>query len=612
MTFRPEGSLKKRIGVLMYQTSRSKGQELIAQRMVRYFNKLGHEAYLITSKYHDEKEVVSDSVLSGRGWTQLDDSDLDIPIIRVDSFISMWPPRRMLFKDVVHTLETIVNNFGLDVLITHSTLWNGPEEVAKFVEWRRNIKSLGGYQDPIVFCHMSHFQEPSPSRYSIVERSFRMAWNRISLRQILRLANLILVLTPQEQDAKVKMGAHSDRCLLFPGGVDDDSFMKYATSSPEELLQRFNLKPETKIVSYIGTIEERKNPMGVLEVAEKLRDRTDIHFIIAGRGDSQYADEVRNKAEQLPNVTYMGEISEKEKIQLIKASYLNILLSRMEALGLTQLEFMFQGVPVITSGVGGQSWIVRNRREGIHVKGPRDSEEAARAVIELVNDDSKWKKYSANARERASDFTFTKLMKKLDEAITKEIESETGLAELPTEVRSTLSEPEMVARTWSHGTQKLVATNKRLFLQQGLLSRSTLEIPYSSVNSIGHIRRYPWGILLVGVSLSFLMFIQYYVFPLISETLTSRVVFLVTSMLPTIKAELSQLLANLWLIPMSIALLLFLVGARKGYALHGAKLSPIYLTQSFGEAVKYIRELQDRDQTSKSSVSNGAVQQNVE
>ena len=69
MTCGPEGSLKKRIGVLMYQTSRTKGQELVAQRMVRYFNKLGHEAYLITSVYHDEKEVVSDSVLGGGGWT---------------------------------------------------------------------------------------------------------------------------------------------------------------------------------------------------------------------------------------------------------------------------------------------------------------------------------------------------------------------------------------------------------------------------------------------------------------------------------------------------------------------------------------------------------------
>ena len=271
----------------------------------------------------------------------------------------------------------------------------------------------------------------------------------------------------------------------------------------------------------------------------------------------------------------------------------------MEALGLAQLEFMFQGVPVITSGVGGQSWIVRNRREGIHVKGPGDAEEAARAVIELVDDGSKWRKYQTNARERASDFTFTKLINRLDVAITKEIESETGLAELPTEVRSTLSEPEIVARAWSHGTQKIVATNKRLFVQQGLLSRSTIEIPYSSINSIEHIRRYGWWTLLIGTCLSFVMFTQHYVSPIISRTLTSRLVSLVMNTLPTVKPQLSQVLANLWLAPISIALLLFLTGARKGFALQGARLSPIYLTRSFGEAVEYIRQLLDEDRSRK-------------
>lgn len=66
-----------------------------------------------------------------------------------------------------------------------------------------------------------------------------------------------------------------------------------------------------------------------------------IFILSSGRGDTEYAEDVRLEAESLPNVSYLGEISEKEKVQLIKISYLNILLSRMEALGLSQLEFMF-------------------------------------------------------------------------------------------------------------------------------------------------------------------------------------------------------------------------------------------------------------------------------
>jgi len=588
----------------MYQTSRTKGQELVAQRMVRYFRNLGNESYLITSVYHDGKETVSEQQIGEKGYFLVNDVELDIPVIRVASLVSKWPPRRIGFKDVVHTLERIVNDFQLNVLITHSTLWNGPEEVAKFVEWRRNIKALGGYQAPLIFCHMSHFQEPSPRRYSIVERSFRMAWNRLSLRTILRVANLILVVTPYEEEAKVKMGAPKNRLLLFPGGIDDVSFSQFSSSNPQEFLKQLGIPTESKIVAFVGTIENRKNPTAICDVAERLTNRNDIQFVIGGAGDSEYADMVRKKAESLPNVKYIGELSEKAKVQLIQSSYLNLILSRMEALGVTQLEFMFEGVPVITSGVGGQSWIVRDGEEGIQVKGPEDIDGAVNAVIDLADNRPKWQKLSTSARERANKYTLTNLMQQLDSAITKEIENESGLSTLPPEVRSTISEPEYVVRTWSHGTLKVTATERRMFIQRGRLSRSTLELPYSSIHSIEHVRQYRWKALLTGGILSAFLFIQHYVSPIISRTLTSRVMVLASSLIPNAGTRIETVIGFLWVVPISLAAAMFLIGARKGYALHGATLDPIYLPHSFSEAVQYVRDQQSRPWDNRGNVPN--------
>src|SRR4030067_3173309 len=269
--------MKKRIGVIMYQTSKSKGQELVAQRMVREFIKLGHEAYLITSIYHDGNQVISaESVRkSGGGYSYSEDKQLGIPVIRVDSHVARWPPRRIVFRDFISSLERIVDGFQLDVLITNSTLWNGPEEVAKFIEWRRYMKSIGGYLDPLVFCHMSHFQEPSPKRYSLTERSFRVAWNRLTLSQIFSTANLIIVVTPSEKEAKVKMGAKPEKCFLFPGGVDEGTFQQYMNVDPKNFP---NVEKDAKIVTYLGSLEERKNPMAVWQVPKKLQERKDIHF----------------------------------------------------------------------------------------------------------------------------------------------------------------------------------------------------------------------------------------------------------------------------------------------------------------------------------------------
>jgi D-inositol-3-phosphate glycosyltransferase len=136
----------------MYQTSSSKGQELVAQRMVRDFIAQGHEAYLITSVYHDGNEVISpESLRNKKGYFFVRDPELEIPVIRVDSYIVKWPRRRINFRDPIQVLAKVVDEFNLNVLITHSTLWNGPEEVAKFISWRRRMRDLGGYKDPIIF-----------------------------------------------------------------------------------------------------------------------------------------------------------------------------------------------------------------------------------------------------------------------------------------------------------------------------------------------------------------------------------------------------------------------------------------------------------------------------
>jgi glycosyltransferase involved in cell wall biosynthesis len=581
----------------MYQTSKSKGQELVAQRMVREFIKLGHKAYLITSIYHDGMEVVlSENLRKMDGYLYTEDSELSIPVIRVDSYVARWPPRRIVFRDFISTLEKIVDKFQLDVLITHSTLWNGPEEVAKFIEWRRDMKNMGGYQDPLVFCHMSHFQEPSPKRYSLVERSFRIAWNKLTLPQIFSTANLILVVTTLEKEAKVKMGAKAEKCFLFPGGVDDEMLLRYVNADVKSFFEQLKITESAKIVSYLGSLEERKNPMAVLKVAEKLQERKDIHFIIAGRGDSPYAKKVINTADSLPNVTYLGEVSEQEKMVLIKASHLNILLSQLEALGLAQIEFMYLGVPIITSAVGGQAWLIRNEVEGIHVDGPDDIEGAASAIARLVDNSTLWNTLSSNAKERATSLTMSKLTAELDEAITEELIKERGLTKIPSEVRVTLAEPESVLKSWSSGSWGVIATGRRLFIRRGIISRKVTEIPYANISSIEYLRRYPWKTLAIGSVISLLLFIEPFLRPIFSRAFISRLEELVLYLLPEAFLQspfLEAFLDILPIIPFLIAVVAFAVQARTGFALQGPGIHPLYLPRRFQEVIAFIRSVQN-------------------
>ena len=590
--------MKKNIGILIYQTSNSKGQELVAQRMVREFNKLGHKAYLITSIFHDGTAVVpADNLKTGPGYLYAEDSVLGIPVIRVDSYIAKWPPRRIVFRDFIDILGRISADLELNVLITHSTLWNGPEDAAKFVAWRRDMRSLGDYQDPIVLCHMSHFQEPSSQRYSLTELTFRTAWNKLSLSKIMETANLIIVVTPLEKKAKVQMGGRPEKCFLFPGGVNDEVFLKFAAIDTTEFHQRHNIRPETKIISYLGTIEERKNPLGVLKVAEKLKEKQDLHFVLAGRGGSAYAEEVENIARSLPNVSYLGEIEESEKIQLIKNSYLNIIMSHLEALGIAQLEFMFCGVPVITSATGGQTWVVQDGVEGLHVKGAEDIDGAANAINTLVNDASVYQQMSNNARAKASKLTTSRLVAELDAAIDTEMVKESGLAGIPTEVQDTLAKTESALKTWKYGTTGIVATDKRLFIRQGLVSRKVTEVRYGDIKSIEHARKYPWKTLLTGIAVSAFLLIAPSLRPLFSQEFIVQVQYLGQAIAPIFPQWfMSDIIINLLLplLPLIICIILFILGARHGYSLYGMGIKPIHLSRRFNKAIGFIREFQDK------------------
>ncbi len=589
----------------MYQTSSSKGQELVAQRIVRNFIKLGHEAYLITSVYHDGIEVTHTENMEEKGYIYAEDSELGIPIIRVDSYVGKWPPRRIFFRDFIHILQRIVDEFRLNALMTHSTLWNGPEEVAKFLLWRRSMKKLGGYDDPIIFCHMSHFQEPSPKRYSLVERSFRMAWNRLTLPQIFTTANLVIVVTPMEREAKMKMGLDDAKCYLFPGGVDDETFLRYSGAGIEELLERIGVDRSVKIVTYLGSIEERKNPLAIVKIARILKDRKDIHFMIAGRGDTPYAENFRKEVLSTPNVTYLGEIDEKNKVLLLKSSYVNIIMSKMEALGLTQLESMYLGVPVITSASEGQSWLVRDGIDGIHLRGPDDVDGAAKAIVRLVENPDLREKLSTNAKERARAFTLSRLTARLNARMTEELIKEGGLEVIPSDIHSTLAEPEQVIKSWSSGSVGVVATNRRLFIRSGVVSRRVTEIAYRNITSVEHLRRYHWKTLLLGIIASLAVAETNAIEPIIrfifSRAFASRIATNVEYFVSTLQSLLpgtsfsftvpNQALEMLPVLPIVASGLIFLLNAREGFMLRGPGIKPVYLPYRFKGVIKLIRQI---------------------
>ena len=397
-------------GIVMYQTSFTKGQELVAQRMAQELSRQGHKAFLVAGPFHDGKLVSEYDELrrNVKGYLLFEKSQFQVPLIRVDGYTSSWPPRRIMFRDFVGVLRDLAESLEMDAIISHSTLWNGPEDIAKFIAWNRMLKEQGLGKKEVAYAHMSHYQPPDPVRYDVIERTYRIAWNRIIFPQIFETAKLLLCVTPYEEDQMVAMGANREKCHLYPGGIDEEAFRRYGSKDPSGFLEANSIPRGRQIVTYLGTVEERKNPLAIVKIAKKLRAMENVHFVIAGHPSNQ-DKAVRMEVAGLRNLSYIGAITEEEKMMLIKSSYINVLLSRMEALGLTQLEFMYGGVPIVTSAVGGQRWLIRHGVDGFHVNGPNDVDGAAETIKTLLNSPELRDRLGVNARNRAKAFTLSKM-----------------------------------------------------------------------------------------------------------------------------------------------------------------------------------------------------------
>ena len=568
-----------RVGVIMYQTSLTKGQELVAQRMVRELRREGTEAYLITGIFHDYEEVVPpDEVKERGGYVHSFDETLNIPVVRVASRKGDWPPRRIMFTDFVSVLGKIVDDLRLDVLVTHSTLWNGPEETAKFVEWRRNQMKGGAPVRPIVFCHMSHFQEPSDERYDLEERTYRQAWNQTSLPTILKAADFVLVTTPYVKDLMKKVvDVPEEKFVLFPGGIDS-TLLEFGQASDFRLTH--GISPLVKLISYVGSVEERKNPKALLKVAETLRGRDDAVFVIAGRLEGTYGDEVKAAAVSLPNVVVTGPLSESDYLGLVKESYLNVNMSRSEALGLAQIEFMYKGVPVVTSGVGGQSWVVKDGSTGVVVKGPDDIPGAAEAIGRLIDDAWERDKLSRNAKKAARNLTMPVLIRQF----TKKVSSRLFLGRNGSQ--GGLEPDERLIEAWVKSGYKVAVTTKKLLVDSAK-GGTEVVIPLADIVRFRRHRKFSWRSLALGGAVSIALYLIALYDLQFRDSLRAWLVSLSTNMTPSMAGSIVWIFTA---IPVSVSLVFLLITSTEGYQiLFGVK--KLFLPMDFLKALRIADEL---------------------
>lgn len=138
-------------------------------------------------------------------------------------------------------------------------------------------------------------------------------------------------------------------------------------------------------VLYAGQLHRYKGVHDLIAAIASLIGKRRISLSIAGHGDTEYENELRKMA-QGSDVTFLGRLGRTDLVQQYQLADALVFPSIWrEPFGLTHLEAMACGVPVISTANGGQGEFLKDSLNSLIVE-PERPDQVASAIERLIDD----------------------------------------------------------------------------------------------------------------------------------------------------------------------------------------------------------------------------------
>lgn len=158
-----------------------------------------------------------------------------------------------------------------------------------------------------------------------------------------------------------------------------------------------------KIVSHISNFRKVKRIQDVVQVFYGIQKEVDAVLLMIGEGpEKEKSREQASKLGILDKVKYLGKTSEIERVLCMTDLFL--LPSEKESFGLSALEAMAAGVPVVSSNAGGIPEVNIHGKTGFTAN-IGDVETMAKDAATLLKDEAMLAEFSRNARAQAENFS---------------------------------------------------------------------------------------------------------------------------------------------------------------------------------------------------------------
>jgi glycosyltransferase involved in cell wall biosynthesis len=221
----------------------------------------------------------------------------------------------------------------------------------------------------------------------------------------------LVALTEIERTRMLRLGLDESKIRLIPDGVDTMAFMDLPG---RDYFRRLGV--QGRLILYAGRIDNVSKGCDVLiEAVSLVQDRIGkCTVVFAGPdwGSQEYLGALAGR-KKVP-VIFTGNLGRQDLKAALVSCDLFVLPSRVEAVGLSILEAMLCGAPVVATRVGGIPSVVRNEETGLLVS-PGDPHGLADAICRILEDGRLSSRISDNGKRFAAAYSIDETVRQLEE-----------------------------------------------------------------------------------------------------------------------------------------------------------------------------------------------------
>jgi N-acetyl-alpha-D-glucosaminyl L-malate synthase BshA len=191
---------------------------------------------------------------------------------------------------------------------------------------------------------------------------------------------------------------------VIPNFVDTQ---KYRRVPSEEVRGHFAPHGE-KIIVHTSNFRAVKRVQDVIYIFFEIRKKIESKLLLIGDGpDRSQCELLARELHIHEDVRFLGK--QTDVVDVLSVSDLFLMPSQSESFGLSALEAMSCGVPVISSSVGGLPELQVHGQTG-YIAEIGDIDRMARYAIDLLSNPAKHELFAKAARERALEFEASKIV----------------------------------------------------------------------------------------------------------------------------------------------------------------------------------------------------------